>query len=186
MAVPIPHSVTDYIHNLRLMLQSHTPGLDILSSLSPATAAMNGAVQPDILNNHVPKMIPQVPPQAPMAPGVSPPISGQPAPTPAIQPTQPMPPVQGLDMPMAPQVPMPQPRPPQAPQAQAQVPMPMARPEGAPSGQPMGFFQRNTAMMRDPATGDFIDPMAAQQAQADITGPALVQKFMNYLHKETS
>lgn len=51
---------------------------------------------------------------------------------------------------------------PQPQQAAAPVPMPAPRPAEAP--QQMGFFQRNAAMMRDPSTGDFIDPSAAAQA----------------------
>jgi hypothetical protein len=61
--------------------------------------------------------------------------------------------------------------------------MPQARPASAPQAQePMSFFQRNAAMMRDPSTGDCIDPAAAQRA--DATGPDLVQKFMNYFHSK--
>jgi hypothetical protein len=32
----------------------------------------------------------------------------------------------------------------------------------------MGFFQRNAAMMRDPATGALIDPSGAARAQAAV------------------
>jgi hypothetical protein len=32
----------------------------------------------------------------------------------------------------------------------------------------MGFFQRNAAMMRDPATGELIDPQGAARAQASM------------------
>jgi hypothetical protein len=66
----------------------------------------------------------------------------------------------------------------QAPAAQAPapavptaVPMPMARPASAPQAQaqaPMSFFQRNAAMMRDPATGELIDPSGAARAQASM------------------
>ncbi len=64
----------------------------------------------------------------------------------------------------------------------AAVPMPQPRPEEAPTPQPggMGFFARNTAMMRDPVTGDFLDPTAGRQAEA--SGPDLIQKYMTYLH----
>lgn len=144
-----------------------------------------------------------VAPQAPTSPtwpppaGVAPPISGpqdhEAGMNAPIQPTQPMPPVQGLDLPMAPHVPLPVARPPQATPAPAAsavpngtIPLPAPRPQSAPSGQPMGFFAGNTAMMRDPISGDFIDPVAAQNAQANISGPALVQKFMNLLHKEST
>jgi hypothetical protein len=47
----------------------------------------------------------------------------------------------------------------------------------------MGFWQRNTAMMRDPmSTGDFPGPAAAQKA--DANGPDLIQKYMNYFHQK--
>lgn len=62
------------------------------------------------------------------------------------------------------------------------VPMPMARPAEAPQADPMSFFQRNSAMMRDPMTGQFIDPTAGAQAQA--SGPDLISKMMNYLHNK--
>lgn len=60
---------------------------------------------------------------------------------------------------MASSVPTPQPRP---PEAAAPVPMPMARPAEAPHGGALSeFFQRNAAMMKDPTTGEMIDPIAA-------------------------
>lgn len=60
---------------------------------------------------------------------------------------------------------------------------PAAAAPQAPSPQPMGFFARNTAMMRDPVGGDFIDPMAAAQAQAQ-TGPGLISKMMSVLNNK--
>lgn len=47
--------------------------------------------------------------------------------------------------------------------AAAHVPMPMARPAEAPqASSPIAdFFARNTAMMKDPNSGQFIDPSAA-------------------------
>jgi hypothetical protein len=52
-----------------------------------------------------------------------------------------------------------------APQAPAPVPMPAPRPAAAaqaPASNPFAdFFARNTAMMKDPVTGEFIDPQAA-------------------------
>jgi len=63
-----------------------------------------------------------------------------------------------------------------------QVPMPRARPEQSPVSEPeMGFFARNAAMMRDPLTGDFIDPTAAAKA---VRGPDLISKMMTYLHNK--
>ena len=61
---------------------------------------------------------------------------------------------------MATSVPTPQPRP---PEVAAPVPMPMARPAEAPQapGALSEFFQRNAAMMKDPTTGEMIDPIAA-------------------------
>jgi hypothetical protein len=61
--------------------------------------------------------------------------------------------------------------------------MPQARPAEAPQADPMSFFQRNSAMMTDPGTGQFIDPMAAAQAQA-VRGPDLINKMMAYLHNK--
>lgn len=75
-------------------------------------------------------------------------------------------------------VPMPRPRP-----QQASVPMPMARPAQAPQPQPqapMGFFQRNAAMMQDPNGGGYIDPSAAARAQQQDQG-ALIQRMLGYL-----
>lgn len=51
------------------------------------------------------------------------------------------------------------------------------------SGSTMPFFQRNTALQRDPITGDFLDPQAASKAQ-EASGPDLIQKFMTYLHSK--
>jgi hypothetical protein len=58
----------------------------------------------------------------------------------------------------------------------------MARPDQAPAPTPTdtGFFARNTAMMRDPSTGAFIDPSAAQS----VRGPDLIAKMMSYLHNK--
>lgn len=76
---------------------------------------------------------------------------------------------------MAPQVPTSPPGgfPPQG------VPMPASRPVDAPAPTPdMGFFARNVAMMRDPSSGAFIDPTAADNAQA--SGPDVINKLMSY------
>lgn len=69
------------------------------------------------------------------------------------------------------------------PSAQA-VPLPKARPNIAtePQQEPMGFFQRNSAMMRDPSSGAFIDPVNAERAQA--SGPDVINKLMSYFHKK--
>ncbi len=54
---------------------------------------------------------------------------------------------------------------------------------GSGQAEPMSFMQRNTAMMRDPVTGEFIDPQAAKRVgDADATGPDLIKKFMKYLN----
>jgi hypothetical protein len=60
--------------------------------------------------------------------------------------------------------------------------MPMPRPDQAPAPQQpdTGFFARNAAMMRDPSTGQFIDPSAAQS----VRGPDLINKMMAYLHNK--
>lgn len=65
--------------------------------------------------------------------------------------------------------------------AHAPVPMPQSRPAEAPQPDPssMGWFQRNALMQKDPNTGaSLFDP------QANATGPEVVQKFMNYLHRK--
>lgn len=51
---------------------------------------------------------------------------------------------------------------------------------GAPLQQPMGFFQRNAAMMRDPVTGQLIDPQGAARAQQQDQG-GLIQRMLGYL-----
>ncbi|MBR1173895.1 hypothetical protein JQ617_08015 [Bradyrhizobium sp. KB893862 SZCCT0404] len=50
--------------------------------------------------------------------------------------------------------------------AAPRVPMPQPRPAEADAQQPalMSFFQRNAAMMKDPSTGDYIDPQGAAKA----------------------
>lgn len=60
----------------------------------------------------------------------------------------------------------------------ASAPMPQPRPEEAP--QDMGFFARNSAMMTDPMTGEFIDPSRASKA----SGPDVIAKLMDYFHKK--
>lgn len=67
----------------------------------------------------------------------------------------------------------------------ASVPTPQPRPAEAPQPEapsPMGWFARNTAMQRDPLSGDFLDPASAQRAE--VSGPDLIQKYMNYLHNK--
>jgi hypothetical protein len=63
------------------------------------------------------------------------------------------------------------------------VPMPVARnTTQAPQSQPeMSFFQRNAAMMRDPATGMLIDPSGA--AAAGDQG-SIIKKMLGYLHNK--
>jgi hypothetical protein len=46
----------------------------------------------------------------------------------------------------------------------------------------MSFLQRNSAMMRDPSTGQFIDPTAGSQAQA--SGPDVINKLLDMFHKK--
>jgi hypothetical protein len=86
---------------------------------------------------------------------------------------------------MAGGIPMPQPRP---QMAQAPMPMPQPRPAQAPQAQPsspMGFFQRNAAMMQDPVTGGFIDPQAAAQAQAGGNSN-IINKMLELLHNKAN
>lgn len=156
----------------------------------PMGAALGGVMNSDILTD--PALLERIrkdfePAKPTPAPAVSPPIStnnlpgltaqAAPAPPP-VQPTQPMPPVQPMDAPAA--VPMPTPRP---QMAAPSTPMPQARPVDAPQPEaPMGFFARNTALMRDPVSGAYLDPAAAQRAE--VTGPDLIQKFMQYFHNK--
>jgi hypothetical protein len=82
----------------------------------------------------------------------------------------------------APQAPQPAPAPaaPTAPEA-APVPMPQARPAEAPQAEPdTSFFMRNALSMRDPSTGELIDPSGA----SSVRGPDLISKMMTYLHNK--
>jgi hypothetical protein len=83
--------------------------------------------------------------------------------------------------PAAPQAPQAAPVPaPTAPEA-APVPMPQARPAEAPQAQPdTSFFMRNALSMRDPSTGELIDPSGA----SSVRGPDLISKMMTYLHNK--
>jgi len=191
MATPVFSSfsyqnLADKLHALRERLDGITPGASsVLNGIGsvvggPAMWAIQGAMQPDIL----PAKAPQTSPQ--------------------ILPTQPMPPVQGLDLPatptasapqaapQAPSVPMPMPRPASAPQA----PAPSINPNGSISGavgptsvggaplQPQqpdtSFFMRNALMMHDPSTGQLIDPQGA----STVRGPDLINKMLTYLHNK--
>jgi hypothetical protein len=66
--------------------------------------------------------------------------------------------------------------------------MPQARPAEAPQAQPgsgagapdTSFFMRNAMSMRDPSTGELIDPSGAQS----VRGPDLISKMMAYLHNK--
>lgn len=60
---------------------------------------------------------------------------------------------------------------PQQPQMPSGIPMPMPRPAEAPQADAnpmMSFFQRNTALMKDPISGEYIDPAAAAKASPGI------------------
>lgn len=68
-----------------------------------------------------------------------------------------------------------------APQSAPVVPVPQARPASAPQAQPdTSFFMRNAMMMRDPSSGQLIDPQGASQ----VRGPDLINKMMSYLHNK--
>lgn len=149
--------------------------------------------------------------QAPQPVAPSPPISGPQTPTPPAPPAPPAAPpapptadpasmlgphmfnpVQPPNNPAVPSWaqlgPLPSPAGGNASSPSAAVPLPAPRPQPAPAVQAavpqpgMSFWQRNTAMMRDPATGAFLDPQAA--AQADASGPDLIQKFMNHFNQK--
>jgi len=67
---------------------------------------------------------------------------------------------------------------------QSAVPMPAPRPTEAPAAEDMPWWQRNANMQTDEA-GNFLDPsLAAAAQQANVTGPALIQKFMKYFHNK--
>lgn len=46
----------------------------------------------------------------------------------------------------------------------------------------MGFFARNAAMMQDPSSGAFLDPVNAARAQA--SGPDVIQKLLDMFHRK--
>jgi hypothetical protein len=81
----------------------------------------------------------------------------------------------------APQAPAPQPTPAPAQMPSEPVPMPQARPAEAPQAEPdTSFFMRNALSMRDPSTGEMIDPSGA----SSVRGPDLISKMMAYLHNK--
>lgn len=193
--------VSDMIHQVRQWADAHTPGpIDALSlALGPAggalgaigpramPAAWRGAVKaastyaslPDVFGGpRAPNMNPRAgggvrPPEAPYPQGTDPMTAGLPAAPsyPAVDPmaghASPGPAVQTA----RPTLPNPQ------------VPLPQARPAEAPQPEPdTSFFMRNAMMMRDPTSGDFIDPTGA----ASVRGPDLINKMMGYLHNKVS
>lgn len=169
-------NAADALHRLRQYIDDHTPGPSTAISLmgGPMGWMTLSGVMPTarILNGHEPKGAPTGAPAVPQQA--------------ALQPTQPMPPVQGLDLPRGPGVPMPQPRPQMA--AAPSVPMPQARPAvpddtPQPAPQPdTSFFMRNALMMKDPSSGAYIDPMGAQS----VRGPDLISKMLNVLHNKAT
>jgi hypothetical protein len=75
----------------------------------------------------------------------------------------------------------PQEAPPSAGPQAPSVPMPQVRPAEAPQAQPdTSFFMRNALSMRDPSTGELIDPSGA----SSVRGPDLISKMMTYLHNK--
>lgn len=169
---------SDALRRLRQYIDDHTPGPSTALSLmgGPMGWMTLSGVMPTarILNGYEPKVAPT---------GAAAPAVPQQA---AVRPTQPMPPVQGLDLPMG--VPVPQPRPQMA--ASPSVPIPQARPavaddtpQPAPQPQPdTSFFMRNALMMRDPNGGGYIDPTGA----ASVRGPDLISKMMGVLHNKAT
>jgi hypothetical protein len=83
---------------------------------------------------------------------------------------------------MAGGIPTPQPRP---QMAQAPMPTPQPQPQPAQAPSPMGFFQRNAAMMHDPVTGGFIDPAGAAQAQAGGSNN-IINKMLGLLNQKAN
>ena len=173
--------VADKLHRLRAAVDSYTPNIGTISPLigGPMSYALQGAAQGDILTNHKPAMLPTAAPAAPVAPT---PASPSPAPNPANW--------GSLGYPASPpQAPTPTPPTPAPPAVSQPTPAPTPQPRPAVAdAQPqpqhdMSFFQRNAAMMRDPSTGAFIDPMGAAQA---VRGPDLISKMMDILHKKAT
>ncbi|MFI4971143.1 MAG: hypothetical protein ACHP7H_00570 [Hyphomicrobiales bacterium] len=192
MAVPISfNGLSDGIHRIRQLADKYTPGIDTLANVRawPWMAPMYGAAQGDIMEPNPGSAFvrPSAPPAQPPAaqPPTQQPSFGQgagPVPfqnNPFGQGFPPQPPAQST-------APAPAPNPAQqvaTPPQTASVPMPQARPAQAPPAPPdMSFWQRNAAMMRDPATGAFIDPTSAAQAQ--VRGPDLINKMLAYLHNK--
>jgi hypothetical protein len=61
------------------------------------------------------------------------------------------------------------------------IPMPAPRPTEAPQPAPdTSFFMRNALSMRDPSTGELIDPSGA----SSVRGPDLISKMLGYLHSK--
>lgn len=164
----------------------------LASMANPLLAAIMGSIQGDTLNNHKGFFTSDAVKQADAAASQA---AGNPQPTQAMPPVQPMDDAPqrgapelpwwasgdmtkmfpGASQPSSP-VPMPMARPPQAPQAAPAAPA--AAPQEA---QPdTSFFMRNAMMMRDPGTGELIDPSGA----ASVRGPDLISKMMKYLHNK--
>lgn len=184
------------LKKMREYIDAHTPSLSTAASLTAGPMGwmtLDGAMPTArTLNNHKPTMVPpQAPspspaaPSAPAAPmanpanwGVSPGAMSAAPGSSWVDSTKPptnlMPPAPAAAPAPAPQAPQAPPMP-QAPQAQAPAPQ---QPD-------MGFFARNAAMMRDPGTGQFIDPAGAAQAQA-TRGPDLINKMMALLHDKAT
>lgn len=118
-----------------------------------------------------------------------------------LKPAVPLAPTAMPWMPPAPQAPTPAPQAAPAPMLQARPAAPQVNPDGsiagavgptsvggaplvgqaAPQAQPdTSFFMRNAMMMRDPATGELIDPSGA----AGVRGPDLISKMLAYLHSK--
>jgi hypothetical protein len=196
-------SISDFIHRARNAVHGAVSPSTLMDTMwrgGPFAPAAAMASQGDVLENHK-GFFSNLPAAAPAAaaPAYNPRMGqhGGPAPAPAAPPVQPL-----DDAPQRGNAPAqlpwwasgdmtkmfpgaaPQAAPAAqtaAPQSTPQVPMPQARPAEAPQAEPdTSFFMRNVLSMRDPSTGEMIDPSGA----ASVKGPDLISKMMTYLHNK--
>jgi hypothetical protein len=176
-------SISDVIRTIRDAVHNHTSPSRVLDTMwrgGPFAPAAGMAGQGDVLNAHK-GFFSNLPASAPAAPPVQP-LDDAPQ---RGSPTGQLPWWATGDMtkmmpPASPAPTAPAPAPAAPPQA-SPVPMPQPRPAEAPQAQPdTSFFMRNALSMRDPSTGELIDPSGA----SSVRGPDLISKMMTYLHNK--
>jgi cell division septation protein DedD len=184
---PSGSSISDVIRTIRDAVHNHTSPSRVLDTMwrgGPFAPAAGMAGQGDVLNDHkgffsnLPAGAPAAPPVQPLDDAPQRGVSSFGGPQSMFSP--PTFPHTSAPVPSAMQSAAPAPVP--APTAQAApVPMPQARPAEAPQAQPdTSFFMRNAMSMRDPSTGELIDPSGA----SSVRGPDLISKMMAYLHNK--